>query len=135
MRSPARGERGSVTVMTIGFMVVIALLVVVVVNASSAYLQRQELAHLSDGAALAAADGLDLDAFYADRTVRLDPADAHALVRSYLSGHGVDDVEVTVDGDVVLVRLGTVVELPLSPPGWGDRTRISAEASAQLLQP
>jgi uncharacterized membrane protein len=121
--------------MTIGFLVVIGLLLAVVVNASAAYLQRQELAHLSDGAALAAADGLDEGAFYADRTIELDPAAARQLVSGYLAGEDVAGVDVVVRGDTVDVRLERVVELPFTPPGWPDRTRVSAEASSQLRRP
>lgn len=128
-------ERGSVTVMTIGFLVVIGLLLAVVVNASSAYLQRQELAHLTDGAALAAADGLDEAAFYADRRIELDAGASRALVADYLAGEDVERVDVAVEGDEVDVRLERVVELPFTPPGWPERTRVSAEASSQLRRP
>lgn len=135
MRRTATGERGSVTVMTIGFLVVIGLLVAVVVNASSAYLQRQELADLTDGAALAAADGLDEAAFYADRRIELDPAESRDLVAGYLAGRDVAGVDVAVEGDVVSVRLERIVDLPFTPPGWPERTRVSAEASSQLFRP
>ncbi|GAA0205886.1 hypothetical protein GCM10008944_24640 [Cytobacillus oceanisediminis] len=134
-RRVERGERGSVTVMTIGFLVVIGLLLAVVVNASSAYLQRQELAHLTDGAALAAADGLDEGAFYADRTIELDPAASRQLVAGYLAGEDVAGVDVAVRGDTVSVRLERDVELPFTPPGWPDQARVSAEASSQLPRP
>lgn len=135
MRRTAARERGSVTVMTIGFLVVIGLLLAVVVNASSAYLQRQELANLTDGAALAAADGLDEAAFYADRRIELDPAESRDLVAGYLAGRDVAGVDVAVEGDVVSVRLERVVDLPFTPPGWPERTRVSAEASSQLFRP
>ena len=46
-------ERGSITVMSLGFLLLIGALTVVVVNASAAFLQRQELNNLADGAALA----------------------------------------------------------------------------------
>jgi hypothetical protein len=36
-----------------------------------------------------------------------------------------------VDGTVT-VRLERVVALPLTPPGWPARTRVTAEASSQL---
>lgn len=128
-------ERGSVTVMTIGFLVVIALLLAVVVNATAAYLQRQEVANLADGAALAAADGLDEAAFYANQRVELDAASARALVGDYLAGEEVSSVRVGVVDGTVTVRLERVVALPLTPPGWPDRTRVSAEASSQLREP
>jgi hypothetical protein len=43
--------------MIVGFFVVVALMCVVVIDASAAYLRRQQLGSLADGAALAAADG------------------------------------------------------------------------------
>jgi uncharacterized membrane protein len=127
-------ERGTVTVMTIGFLVLVGLLLAVVVNATAAYLQRQEVANLADGAALAAADGLDEAAFYADRRVELDPAASRALVEDYLAGQDVAGVDVAVEADTVTVRLERVVSLPLTPPGWPDRARVSAEASSQLRE-
>lgn len=130
-----RDDRGSVTVMTIGFLMVIGLLLAVVVNASAAYLQRQELANLTDGAALAAADGLDEAAFYANRRIELDPGASRDLVGAYLAGRDVDAVDVAVEDDTVSVRLERVVDLPFTPPGWPDRTRVSAEASSQLRRP
>lgn len=132
MSSPRTEESGAITVMTIGFLVAIALLVVVVVNASAAYLQRQELANLSDGAALMAADGLDESAFYADREVRLGSDEARDLVADHVAGHDARVVEVVVTDDTVVVRLESLVDLPLTPPGWSERTVVAAEATAQL---
>src|SRR5688572_2766781 len=68
-------ERGSITVMSIGFLLLLGTLTVVVVNASAAFLQRQELNNLADGAALAAADGLDAAAFYEQRELVLRESD------------------------------------------------------------
>ena len=43
LSKPQRSERGSVTPLIIGFAVVVAMLVAVVVDASAAYLRRQGL--------------------------------------------------------------------------------------------
>ncbi|GAA3527637.1 hypothetical protein GCM10022234_26080 [Aeromicrobium panaciterrae] len=123
--------------MTIGFFVFLALLAVVVVNSSAAFLERQELANLADGAALAAADGLSEEAFYrdgADTAVELDPAEARRLVASYLaaSGGDVGSVAVTSDGDEVHVRLERTITLAIAPPGWDSQTTIVSEATSQL---
>ena len=59
-------EAGQTSVVLIGFFVVIALLVVVVVDASAAYLRRQRLDALADGAALAAVDGIRSDQLYVE---------------------------------------------------------------------
>lgn len=128
-----RDERGTVTVMTIGFLVMLGLLTVVVVDSSAAFLERQRLHNLADGAALAAADALDEAGFYADREIRLDAADARSLVGGYLTGESVRAV-VVADDDTVSVRLERVIDLALAPPGWTSRTTIVAEATAQLAQ-
>ena len=51
MSSPADKEHGQTSIVLVGFFVVVALLVVVVVDASAAYLRRQRLDSLADGAA------------------------------------------------------------------------------------
>ena len=61
-----RDERGQTTVLIVGFAVVLMMAVAMVVNASAAYLQRQSLDNLADGAALMAADaGAEGDDVYA----------------------------------------------------------------------
>ncbi len=69
-----RREDGQITVMTIGFFVFLGLLAVVVVNSSAAFLQRQQLDNVADGAALAAADGLSRADFYRRGEVKVDDA-------------------------------------------------------------
>lgn len=56
-------DRGNITIMSVGFFTILGLLGVVVINASAAFLERQELAGLADRAALHAADQLDLGEF------------------------------------------------------------------------
>ncbi|MET0450029.1 MAG: pilus assembly protein TadG-related protein [Aeromicrobium sp.] len=130
MRS--RDERGSVTVMTIGFLVFIGLLAVVVINSSAAFLERQRLDNLADGAALAAADGLSRETFYGRGEVTLDAGQARQLVGDYVTGAGIRIVEVRTDDDQVHIRLERSIGLALRPPGWDSRTVIVAEATAQL---
>jgi uncharacterized membrane protein len=84
-------ERGQITVITIGFFVFLGLLVIIVVNASAAFLQHQELDNVADGAALAAADGLSRSDFYrhgVSRHVQIDQSEARRLVASYLAASG-----------------------------------------------
>lgn len=127
-----RDERGQVTVLTLGFLLVLVLLAAVVVNASDAYLERQKLSNLADGAVLAAADGLDEADFYADHAVRLDPEEARHLVGLYLAGQGVRIAWVDVDEDSISLRLERPLDLAITPPGWTSRPIIVAEASAAL---
>lgn len=133
-----RTEHGQVSVLIIGFFVVAALLVVVVVDASAAYLHRQRLDAVADGAAIAAVDGLQEASIYenglGERAV-LDPAQARALVADYLRGVGAYRYaglryEVSTSPDSVTVRVSAPLELPLAPPGWGSGTRVTASAAA-----
>lgn len=126
-------ERGNITVMTIGFLIVLGMLVVVVVNSSAAFLQRRELMNLADRVALHAADGLDRNRVYSggpDDEATLDPSDARALV----SGIVPDDVtlELRATDDTVAVSLTRQVRLPLIPPGFPATATVRADASGQL---
>ena len=125
-------ERGTVTVMTIGFLFLLGLLTVVVVNSSSAFLERQRLNNLADGAALSAADGLDEAGFYTAHRVVLDPGEARRLVSDYLAGEQMRVVDVSTDGNTVSVHLERDLDLALTPPGWTSSTTIVADATAQL---
>ncbi|MRK01041.1 MULTISPECIES: pilus assembly protein TadG-related protein [Aeromicrobium] len=127
-----RREEGQITVMTIGFLVFIGLLAAVVINASAAFLERQELDNMADGAALAAADGLSRDIFYRRGEVTLDDAEARRLVGSYVTGDGIRIVRVSTDEEEVSVRLERSIDLAISPPGFTSRTTIVSEATAQL---
>lgn len=127
-----RGERGTITVMTIGFFVFLGLLTVVVVNASGAFLERRELDNLADGAALAAVDGLNQEAFYAAGEVAVDAAQARRLVADYVAGSDVRVVSVQTTDDRVLVRLERSVRLALRPPGLPSSTVVVAEATGRL---
>lgn len=131
MSRPA-DERGTITVMSIGFLMLIGALTVVVVNASAAFLQRQELNNLADGAALAAADGLDAAAYYERRQVVLSESDVQARVGQYVAGSKARVTELEVVGDRVRLRLARPMDLPLVPPGWVSRTTIVADADAWL---
>lgn len=132
--SARRDERGQITVMTVGFLVVLGLLVVVVVNASGAYLERQRLASVADGAALAAADGLRVEAFYETGAVELDHAAARRMAAEYVAATGarVGVLDVSFDGDIVTVRLERAISFAIAPPGWSAGTTVVAEASAEL---
>jgi uncharacterized membrane protein len=82
-----RGEQGQTAVLIVGFALVVAMLVVVVVDATAAYLRRQALNTLADGAALAAADGIEGRQVYLagiDGSAPVDPAMARTLVADYL---------------------------------------------------
>lgn len=128
-----KSDEGQITVMTIGFLLLLGLLAVVVINASAAFLQHLELDNTADGVALAAADGLSRDDFYRTGEVRLDDGQARRLVLRYIAGEeGVNVVSIRVVRDEVHVRLERSIELAFAPPGWTSRTTIVSEATSQL---
>lgn len=141
-----RDERGSTIPMIIGFALVLILLVGVVVDASAAYLRRQSLDTLADGAALRGADlGASGTWFFQGREtgqrVPLTTSSIDAVVRSYLRATGaygrypglryrvhVDSVSQTVD-----VELATHLDLPFSGPGISSTT-VRARGSATVVR-
>ena len=132
-------ERGQTAVLIIGFTVVLAMMIAVVVDATAAYLRRQALDTLADGAALAAADGIQGERVYTsglgDRA-EVDPANARELVAAYLASVGAGrrypglthDVE--TDGERVVVRVSAPLDLPFPFPHVGDSSHVSAVAAA-----
>ena len=80
-------EEGQTTLLLVGFFLVAVLLVVVVVDASAAYLRRQQLDALADGAALAAADAIAAERIYLGglgERAGIDPERPGARWQSYL---------------------------------------------------
>lgn len=136
-----RDERGQTTVLIIGFVLVVAMAVVVVVDASAAYLRRQALSSLADGAALAAADGLQGEQVYTaglGERATVDPQAARALVEAYLvsvrAGQRYPGLShsVETDGDRVVVRVGAPLDLPLPLPGVAQGVPVRATAAAVI---
>ena len=145
-RDRARDEAGQATVLIVGFAFILAMAVATVVDVSAAYLQRQGLDTLADGAALRGADlgatgrevytgGVPVD--------RLDlTADAvRASVRDYLSTSGAyasyPGLSFAVDIDQrtssVTVHLSAPLDLPLTVPGSPEVASIGASGSAVVV--
>ena len=139
--SGRRGERGQTTLLIIGFAVVAVMLVAVVVDASAAYLRRSGLDSLADGAALAAADGIQGRQVYegglGDRA-RIDPDLARLYVREYLSAARAArrypgfTYHVEVGTDRVVVHVESPLHLPITPPGR-DRTPVISSTAAAVV--
>lgn len=136
-----RGEAGQATVMIIGFVVLLVMMVAVVVDASAAYLRRQSLGSLADGAALAAADAIEGEQVYTrglGQRATVDPGQARSFVASYLSSTGAHSVYpglaavVGTSGDRVVVRLSAPLDLPLPLPGVANSTSIQAESASVI---
>jgi len=138
---PTKDERGQASVLIVGFAVVLAMVVALVVDTSAAYLQRQGLDSLADGAALRGADlgatGEDVyEGGVPEDTLALTAARARAAVGAYLRDAGAYarypglSYTVRIDGDRVVVSLHAPLELPLSIPGSPERATIGADGSA-----
>jgi hypothetical protein len=126
-------------VLIIGFAVVVAMTIVVVVDASAAYLRRQALNTLADGAALSAVDGVREEQVYLGGlgdTAVVDPAAAAQRVQAYLASSGAFGSypglrhTVQVEGDRVVVRIVAPLELPFGVPGTASTADIGATAAA-----
>lgn len=140
-----RGERGQTTILIVGLAVVLLMTVAVVVDASAAFLRRQGLDTLADGAALAGADaGASGEDVYTDgvdeERLRLFADAARAGVADYLARSQAHahypglrfDVSVNPATRSVTVRLRAPLELPLSVPGSPERASIGATGSAAV---
>jgi Flp pilus assembly protein TadG len=81
-----RGESGQVSLLVLGFAVVVILLVVGTVAVTSVQLSRMRLLDAADGAALDAADSLDPDAYAdgLDRSVALSDTSVRRTAVDYL---------------------------------------------------
>jgi uncharacterized membrane protein len=134
---PASGERGSVLILGVGLTAVCLLAFVVMVDASAAFLQRRQLLAVADAAALAAAQSIDLPAYYADgasAATRLDVSGLPRRIRAHVAraggpaGSTVDLVQ--SDGRYVVVGMSSPLRLPFLSGLAVDRIRV--ESRAQL---
>ena len=132
-------ESGQTAVLIVGFFLVAVLLVVVVVDASAAYLRRQALDSLADGAALAAADAVREEQVYTHglgQKAALDPVAARQRVADYLTAVGAHRAyrglryTVAARDDSVEVRVSTPLQLPFAPPGWSEHADVTGTAVA-----
>jgi hypothetical protein len=133
-----RGEDGQMTVLIIGFTIVILLMVVVVTDISKVFLVRRDLDATADGAVLAAANGLA--AVYAQPgaggNAAIDPEQARRLTADYLdqiaAGNRFDDLDwsVDVEGTTVTVQLTSTADLPFQPPGFPGTAAVTSESAA-----
>jgi Putative Flp pilus-assembly TadE/G-like len=137
-----RDERGSITPLIVGFALVVAVLVAVVVDASAAYLRRQGLDSVADAAALAATDGLQGDAVYTQglgERAEIDAAAARRYVAEYLTGSGAAGRypgltwTVSTSATSVVVRLAAPLDLPLRVPGVAQTATVTGTAAAVVV--
>ena len=147
MRPPRQEECGQITLLIVGLAVVLMTAIAVVVDATAAYLQRQTLMTLADGAALAGADAgsrnepdLYTDGVADDPRLDLERRVAAAAVADHLAATGAHadhpglswTVALADGGDSVVVRVRAPLDLPLTFPGAPDSAPVSATASATV---
>jgi uncharacterized membrane protein len=133
-----RDERGQMTVMILGFTVIVLILLAVLVDVSKAFLVHRDLAQLADGAALAGTRGVSdsVRDGSVDQGVELSQEAAQHEVAKYLDSvqHGYDELDwsVSVDGAEVTVHLEATVDLPLRVPGAERQTAVEADGASEL---
>ncbi len=138
-----RDDRGSVLVLLLGFAVLALVLVGVVADLSKVFLAKRALASTADGAAIAAAQAIDLEALYTGAadpgTLPIDSRSAAAAAGAHLArdgsaaaydGFAVDRVEATPTQVEVQVsaRVALIFGVFFGGP---DGVRLSAAATAR----
>ncbi len=114
-------DEGSAIVLILGLIVICLLALAVVVDVSTVYLARRSLQAQADAAALAGAQAIDLDHYYAhgasDR-IRLNPSAVRGAVERQVRRDAGDArlTAVSVRGDIVYVGMTDRVRPPFS--GW-----------------
>ena len=120
------GERGSINILTLGYVVIALLAAVVLLDVSSVYLEHKKLLSLADGAASAAAASFDVTGIAGEgpdrAAVRLDDGRVRATATDYLrrspAASNLDQLAVvgasgSLDGRSATVNLSAVAHPPL----------------------
>lgn len=135
-------EGGQAALLLVGFFVVALLVVAVVVDASAAFLRRQGLDNVADGAALAGADGVQgRDVYEGGLGERawIDPAVARQHVAAYFRSTGAAARypglrwSVAADAERVVVRVAAPLDLPIPVPGVDRMPLVSATGASYVV--
>jgi hypothetical protein len=127
--------------MLVVFALILLLAIAAVTDISAAYLRRQAVTNLADGAALAATDAAAAAGVYADpeaEYVPISPEAAWQAVEAYLVTTGAYAehpglvAEVSVDGYAVRVALTVPFDLPVPVPGVDGTTDVHGTGSSVL---
>lgn len=138
---PRRDDSGSVLVLVIGFFGVLLVLVAVVVNVSVVVLAKRGASSAADGAAVSAAQSLDLGVLYDQGLlgrIPLSPTRARARVAAYEATAQRQQpglqlgVVVDVGARTATVTATRSVDLPFDLPGSGP---VSVRAVATARAP
>ena len=143
-----RDDTGQTTLLIVGLAVVLLMAIAAVVDVTAAYLQRQALLTVADGAALAGADAGSADegdlygaGLGSDPRLEQRRAVAHAAVADFLRASGAHGdypgltfgVRIDPARDAVVVTLRAPLDLPLTVPGSPQRASISASRAATVV--
>jgi uncharacterized membrane protein len=143
-----RDDAGQTTLLIVGLAVVLLMAIAAVVDVTAAYLQRQALLTVADGAALAGADAgsADEEDLYGaglGRDPRLEQrrAVAQAAVADFLRASGAHGdypgltfgVRIDPARDAVVVTLRAPLDLPLTVPGTPQDASIAASGAATVV--
>lgn len=116
MNAPEHDERGTITLWVLGLAIALMFLGGLSLDLWRAVADRRALSSMADSAAVAAANGVDLDALRRG-TLRLDPVRARAIARASLAADphsgALDAVDVEVTGNRVTVSLRDHVRFSL----------------------
>lgn len=115
-------DRGTITILLIGVLVVLLMVTAVTAAVTGVHLDRNRLQHAADGAALAGSQAIDPDAIYgpgADGTI--DQAEAEARASDYLASGPI------ATGELRDVRI-TEMEI-----GADGTVRVTVEASTHPM--
>jgi hypothetical protein len=145
------GDDGQIMILSIGFMVVVLLLVTAVVSATGIHVERKRLLAAADSIVVEAADELSTpeyfpagpDGFAATGAIRLTDQDVRRAIDTYLADNpavaarfeGFQVLDATSDdGRSAHVRLGALARPALiswvTAP-WSDGIALEAESSAR----
>lgn len=142
--APTSGERGSINILTLGYVVIALLTAVVLLDVSSVYLEHKRLLSLADGAASVAADSFDVTGIAGEgpdrAAVRLDDGRVRATATDYLrrspAASNLDHLTVvgasgSPDGRSATVKLSAVAHPPLLGVFVPDGITIEAGSTAR----
>jgi uncharacterized membrane protein len=147
-----RRDDGQLTLLVIGYVAIIAVLIVIGIDVSKVFLARRALSSAADAAALAAAQAVDRDAIYQGSAgcgalLPLDPDTARLAVEAAVADDApdldgsfvaLDQPDTTVEDGTVSVHLGGAVSVPFGHvlaallPGHPDGTvRVDVRSAAE----
>lgn len=131
-------EQGSVLLLILGFTGILLVLVAIVVDVSAVVLAKRSAASAADGAAISAAQALDVEQVYAGglgEQIPLDSGLAAGRVGAYQGIVGAQQpglrLTVVVQGRTAVVTARRTLRLPLRVPGAFGTVEIEAVARAQ----